>query len=98
VDAVKRAMAGTWRPAEVWWGFEKQGNKLSRFHAAVTDEVRQKVLAEKAKLEQGIDNIFAGPINDQLGKEVIPAGQKASDKDLLTMRWLVEGVAGKIPD
>ena len=31
-------------------------------------------------------------------KEKIPAGQKAGDPDLLTMRWLVEGVSGKIPD
>ncbi len=98
VDAVKRSMAGAWQPAEVWWGFEKQGVKLGPFHASVTDEVRQKVLAEKAKLEMGVDNIFAGPINNQLGKEVIVAGQKASDQDLLTMRWLVEGVSGKIPD
>jgi len=45
-----------------------------------------------------MDNIFAGPISDQSGKVIIPKGQKASDKDLLTMRWLVEGVSGKIPD
>ena len=98
MDAVKRALDGTWRPAEVWWGFEKQGIKLSPFNASVPGEVRQKVLAEKAKLEKGVDNIFAGPLRDQTGKEKIPAGQRAGDPDLLTMRWLVEGVSGKIPD
>jgi basic membrane lipoprotein Med (substrate-binding protein (PBP1-ABC) superfamily) len=98
VDAVKRAINGTWRPAEVWWGFEKQGIKLGPFNAAVPDDVRQKVLAEKAKLEKGVDEIFAGPVKDQMGKEIIKAGQKASDQDLLTMRWLVEGISGKIPD
>jgi hypothetical protein len=45
-----------------------------------------------------MDNIFAGPLKDQSGKEKIAVGQKASDPDLLTMRWLVEGVSGKIPD
>ena len=98
VDAVKRAMNGTWKPAEVWWGFEKQGIKLGPFNDSVPGEVRQKVLAEKAKLEQGVDEIFAGPVKDQSGKEIIKAGQRASDQDLLTMRWLVEGVSGKIPD
>jgi basic membrane lipoprotein Med (substrate-binding protein (PBP1-ABC) superfamily) len=98
VDAVKRAMNGTWRPAEVWWGFEKQCIKLGPFNASVPDEVKQKVLTEKAKLEKGIDDIFAGPVRDQLGKEIIKAEQRAADQDLLTMRWLVEGVAGKIPD
>ena len=98
LDAVKRAINGTWQPAEVWWGCEKQGIKLGPFNAGVPEDVRQKVLAEKAKLEKGVDEIFAGPVKDQLGKEIIPAGQKASDQDLLTMRWLVEGVSGKIPD
>jgi basic membrane protein A len=98
VDAVKRVMAGTWKPAEVWWGFDKKGVKLAPFHASVPEAVKQKVNAEKALLEQGVDNIFAGPIRDQAGKEMIPKGKKASDQDLLTMRWLVEGTAGKIPD
>lgn len=98
VDAVKRAMAGTWKPAEVWWGFEKQGMKMSPFNAVVPSEVQQKVLAEKAKLASGMDTIFAGPLKDQMGKEIISAGQKAKDLDLLKMRWLVEGVSGKIPD
>ena len=98
VDAVKRVMAGTWKPGEVWWGFEKQGIVMSPFNAKVPAEVQQKVLAEKAKLASGMDKIFAGPVKDQMGKVIIPAGQKASDPDLLTMRWLVEGVSGKIPD
>jgi hypothetical protein len=28
---------------------------------------------------------------------VIPAGKRATDKELLTMKWFAEGVAGKIP-
>ena len=98
VDAVKRVMAGTWRPAEAWWGFEKDGIKLAPFHVSVPEKVRRKVLAEKAILAKGVDNIFAGPIKDQSAKVKIPSGQKAEDPDLLTMRWLMEGVSGKIPD
>jgi len=98
VDAVKRSMKGTWKPAEVWWGFEKNGVKLSPFNASVPKDVRKKVIAEMKKLESGVDNIFAGPIKDQTGQVKIPSGEKATDKDLLTMRWLVEGVSGKIPD
>jgi basic membrane protein A len=98
VDAVKRAIAGTWQPGEVWWGFEKDGIKLSPFHSSVPEEVRQKVFGEKTRLKEGVDNIFAGPVRDQSGKEIIPSGAKATDPDLLTMRWLVEGVSGAIPD
>ena len=98
VDAVKRVMAGTWKPASVWWGFDKDGVRLTPFHHSVSDDVRKKVLAEKAILQKGIDNIFAGPIKDQSGNVKIAESQKASDPDLLTMSWLVEGVSGKIPD
>jgi basic membrane lipoprotein Med (substrate-binding protein (PBP1-ABC) superfamily) len=98
VNAVKRVMAGTWRPGEVWWGFEKDGIKLSPFHSSVSQSVRKKVLAEKTLLGEGVDKIFTGPIRDQAGKEIIHAGKKPTDQDLLTMRWLVEGVSGTIPD
>jgi basic membrane lipoprotein Med (substrate-binding protein (PBP1-ABC) superfamily) len=96
VDAVKRAMSGTWRPAEVYWGFDKRAIKLSPFHPSVPPHVRDKVLAEKESLEKGVDNIFAGPIKDQTGKITIPAGKKAVDQELLSMRWLVEGVSGDL--
>ena len=46
---------------------------------------------------EGEDNIFAGPVLDQSGKELWKAGEQASDQDLLTMRVLVKGVSGKIP-
>jgi len=98
VDAVKRAMAGKWKPAAQWWGFDKDGIKLSPFNKKVPEKVRKKVLAEMAMLKKRADHIFAGPIKDQNGKIRIPKGKQASDKDLLTMRWLIEGVVGKIPD
>ena len=65
--------------------------------AAWAASVRRKVLAAKQKLEAGEDDIFAGPLYDQDGQLMVPEGQKASDKDLLTMRWLVKGVSGSIP-
>ncbi|MGQ9631528.1 MAG: BMP family ABC transporter substrate-binding protein [bacterium] len=101
VDAVKRVMDGTWKPQEVYWGFEKGENSLvaiSDFHPSVPKWVRDKVLAEKALMERGIDNSFAGPIKNQKGEVVIPAGEKATDKELLEMRWFVEGVVGSIPE
>jgi len=37
------------------------------------------------------------PSRIQSGKVIIAAGQRATDKELLTMKWFTEGVAGKIP-
>lgn len=98
VDKVKQVMAGTWKTGAYWGGFDKGNIVMSPFHAAVPEAVRQKVQAAKAKLEAGEDTIFAGPLYDQQGKLMIPEGQQASDQDLLTMRWLVKGVKGRIPE
>jgi hypothetical protein len=37
-------------------------------------------------------------IKKAVGKVTLAAGQRASDKELLTMKWFVEGVVGKIPE
>ena len=96
--AVQQAMDGTWNNTPYWGGMEDEGIILSSFNDSVPAEVKEKVLAEQAKLAQGEDNIFAGPVLDQDGKELWKTGEKATDKDLLTMRVLVKGVSGKIPE
>jgi basic membrane protein A and related proteins len=98
VDAVKRVMNGTWKPQEIYWGFKENLIGLSSFHASVPKPVQQKVMAELKKMREGKDDSFLGPIKDQEGKVVITAGQRATDKELLTMKWFVEGVVGKIPE
>lgn len=98
VDAVKRAMDKTWKPQEIYWGFKENLIALSSFHPSVPQEVRKKVLAELKKMKEGNDDSFLGPVKNQEGKVVIPEGQRATDKELLTMNYFVEGVVGKIPE
>ena len=98
VDAVKRVMDKTWKPQEIFWGFKENLIGLSSFHASVGKPVQEKVLAELKKMKAGKDDSFLGPIKDQEGKVVIQAGQRATDKELLTMKWFVGGVVGKIPE
>ena len=98
VDAVKRVMNKTWKPQEIYWGFKENLIGLSPFHSSVPKAVQQKVLAELKKMKEGKDDSFLGPIKDQEGKVVIPEGQRAYDKELLTMKYFVEGVVGKITE
>ena len=97
VDAVKRVMNKTWKPQEIFWGFKENLIVLSPFHPSVPKTVQDKVLAEMKKMKEGKDDSFLGPIKDQSGKVMIAAGQRATDKELLTMKWFTEGVVGKIP-
>ena len=98
VDAVKRVMNKTWKPQEIFWGFKENLIGLSSFHASVGKPVQEKVLAELKKMKEGKDDSFLGPIKDQEGKVVIQAGSRATDKELLTMKWFAGGVVGKIPE
>jgi hypothetical protein len=41
--------------------------------------------------------MFTGPLKDNTGKEVIPAGKTATYGELMAQNFLVEGVVGEIP-
>lgn len=98
VKVVKEVQAGTWKPEAYWAGFEENMLTLSPFHPSVPKEVQNKVLALLEKFKQGQDEVFVGPIYDQKGNLKVKPGEKLTDHDLLTMRWLVKGVQGTIPD
>jgi len=40
---------------------------------------------------------FTGPIRDNTGALRLKQGQRATLKELTTIDWFVEGVAGKLP-
>jgi basic membrane protein A and related proteins len=70
---------------------------VSPYGKAVSPEVRKKADAAKAKFMDGTMVIYKGPLKDNTGKIVIPAGaeQKQTDIKLESMDYLVEGVVGK---
>ena len=98
VDIVKKLLAGTWKNDQVFVGFEAGGVGLAPFGRAVPKDVQRKVLALKAKMAKGDDMSFAGPIVDQAGTLRVKKGEKAPDAELLSMRWLVRGVQGALPE
>ena len=48
-------------------------------------------------IKTGKVNIFAGPLVDNTGKEIIPAGKTLDDGALWGMNYYLKGVNGKIP-
>ncbi len=57
------------------------------------------VMKRYEQMKQGVDVFepFTGPIADNTGKIQIPAGAKASKKDLLGIMYYVDNVEGSIP-
>jgi basic membrane lipoprotein Med (substrate-binding protein (PBP1-ABC) superfamily) len=97
-NIVTKIMDGTGRNDQVFVGFEAGGVGLAPFGKAVPQDVADKVLAMKAKMAAGDDESFLGPIVDQSGTLRVKAGEKATDAELLSMRWFVKGVSGRLPE
>ncbi|MES2823590.1 MAG: BMP family ABC transporter substrate-binding protein [Pseudomonadota bacterium] len=70
--------------------------KVSPYGSAVTDKAKQDADAVLKKFKDGSMVVYQGPIKDNKGNEVIPAGKSYQQTDiwLESMNWLVEGVVG----
>jgi basic membrane protein A len=95
VNTVKAILDGTWKTQQYWGGLKDGIVKLSDYSPKVPQAVRDMVAAKHQKILNGTWDVFYGPIKDQNGKEVVPAGGKMSDPDMLNMSYFVEGVVGK---
>ncbi|OEU68192.1 MAG: BMP family ABC transporter substrate-binding protein [Desulfovibrio sp. S3730MH75] len=94
-NVVEQVRDGVWAGNEsLWWGMDQGVVDISPFGAMVPKAVQDKVLAAKKEIKAGNNAIFVGPIKDQAGKVVVPAGQTMEDGKLLGMSWFVEGVVG----
>ncbi len=67
---------------------------IAPFGPMVPQDVKDKVAAVKQEIIKGNNAIFVGPIKDQNGKELVPAGKSMTDPEMLGMSWFVEGVIG----
>jgi basic membrane protein A and related proteins len=92
--AVKALREGKPAPRIVRGGLADGYVTISPFGPAVTEKVRQKALAIRELLMRGKLAILKGPLKDNVGRLVIPAGTVMSQNDmrLETNSYLVGGV------
>jgi simple sugar transport system substrate-binding protein len=95
VKAGKSLSDGT-IPHLVRGGLKEGFVSVSAYGPAVSEEAKKDAEAAKAGLIDGSLVIFKGPLKDNTGKEILPAGKVYLQKDLAleSMGWLVEGVIG----
>jgi basic membrane protein A and related proteins len=87
---------GTWKSGNVWGGVKDGMIRVGDFGTKVPKQVQDEVLARQKEIASGKLKPFAGPITDNEGKPVIPAGGSMTDEQILNMNFLVSGVQGKI--
>jgi basic membrane protein A and related proteins len=96
-EYVNWIQAGKPYPHLLRGGLKEGFVKVSPYGKAVSAAAKKKADAAKAKFMAGTMVVYKGPLKDNTGKVVIPAGeeQKQTDLALEKMDYLVEGVVGK---
>lgn len=97
VQQVKDVLAGTWKSAAYWGTLANGMVKLCGPSSAVPADLASKVTTAQSGIADGSLNIWAGPIFDQSGKQIVAEGAAISDADQQAMNYLVKGVNGTIP-
>jgi basic membrane protein A len=91
---IKAVAEGTC-PTDEYYGSMADGMVTLAEPSDLVDAEAKTMISEKAAaIIDGSFAPFTGPINDQDGKEVIAAGEKADLGALLSMSYFVEGVEG----
>lgn len=98
VEQVKSVMDETWKSESYWGGLNSGIVDLAPLTANAPKDSKEKVDKAKADIIAGENKIFVGPIKDQSGAIKVQEGKVMSDKELLEMKWFVEGVEGKISE
>jgi basic membrane protein A and related proteins len=93
-NIVESINAGTWKPEHIRGTLKGGDVVLDPFGDAVSEEIRQRVSAEKDALLAGEKRVWQGPLVKQDGSEVAAAGTKMAIEQIETMDYLIKGVIG----
>jgi simple sugar transport system substrate-binding protein len=93
---IDAAQAGKPHPNFIRGGLKEGYVKMSPYGAMVTDAAKKQADDVKAKMVAGKFDIFKGPLKDNKGNVVVPAGKTfaQTDVELEKMNYLIEGVIG----
>jgi simple sugar transport system substrate-binding protein len=92
------ARTGKPHPNFVRGGLKEGFVKTSPYGSMVTEAAKKQADGVKAQMVAGSFDIFKGPLKDNKGATLIPAGKafKQTDLELEKMNYLVEGVKGSV--
>ena len=94
---VKAAMNGTWKPGFYYGSINDGFTSLAPYGPKVSAKTKAMIAAKQKVIVSGKFSVFQGPLYDQKGKLMVPAGKRLKlIADLYTMQWLVKGVLGKV--
>jgi len=97
LKVAKAVEDGTWKAGDYWGGMADGIVDLAPLSSVVPKDVVDYVNARKQLIIDGKYTPFDGPMVNQKGETIVPAGTTMSDADQLNLQWFVQGVIGEIP-
>lgn len=97
VKRVGEMLDGNWASQAVWLGIGDGEVEIGEITDAVPAEVKAEALALKDAIGKGEYHPFTGPLNKQDGTVWLAEGEVASDADLSSMNFYVEGITAELP-
>ena len=97
IKRVGELLDGTYEQVASWGGMPEGEVVIGEITAVVPDAVRDEALAMVAAITDGSYHPFTGPIMKQDGSVFLAEGEVATDLQLVTMDFYVQGMNGDIP-
>ncbi len=101
IPTLKKMMAGEWSSDGAPLVGMAEGDvglaDISPLSAAVPVDLKKKIMDTRQSIIDEYFNPYKGPIKNQAGETVVPAGATMDDDGLWGMTYFVEGVTGTMP-
>jgi simple sugar transport system substrate-binding protein len=98
INRVAALMDGTYEQVASWGGIPEGQVVIGEISDAVPEEVRVEAEAMIAAIQAGEYHPFTGPIMKQDGSVFVAEGEVATDAQLSSIDFYVEGMTGEIPN
>jgi basic membrane protein A len=98
IKRVQAVMDGTWEQGNSWGGMAEGEVVIGEITDVVPADVKAEAEALIASIAAGDYHPFTGPIMKQDGSVFLADGEVATDEQLVTMNFYVEGLTGDIPN
>ncbi len=97
ISRIQALLDGTWESTDTWGGLNTDMLAIAPFSDNIPLRIQEQAADAIGRIRSGKLHPFTGPIRRQDGTGWLAAGETASDTDLLTMGFFVEGITGIIP-
>ena len=97
VASVDAHLAGNFEGKNEWLGMNDDVVVVEDWSSDISSEMMARIEATQAEIASGAIHVYDGPLINQAGEEVTPAGQRLEDGAILGIDWHVEGVNSPLP-